>query len=370
MDHLAPRIHNVESLEIRNLVTVDDLQQTFPNFPRTMPKLRELDLSLSRTSPDWDSSTDPFEPFPSTLTRLFLYDIPLYPSFLNLRTLTEFTLHNYKFDLPLDTLLTIIEENRSLERMSLSISFTKPSLLDSQRQVSIVNQLRHLSITYYCANAAGALISRIPLPKGANLEIESRDRRTGFGELLSSVSTTHLGNLASPTYMESDGTGIRMSGPNGSFSLICQVTMRIALPGLPPLSFANIRELHLKFPRKLGSVANLRRFHLPSFPALEALAVKYDTNLSSTLSTLLLAPASPPSLKTLAFLDCDLSAGFMKRLTRFASDRKNTASAWLHRVVIVDSSGELPKVALIHTLESHIAVVDVRFGTKLPTDLV
>jgi len=59
----------------------------------------------------------------------------------------------------------------------------------------------------------------------------------------------------------------------------------------------------------------------------------------------------------------------MKELTQFASDRKNTTSARLHRVIIVDSGGKFPSATSIDALEKHVPIVDVRRGKKLPTDL-
>jgi len=363
---ITPCFHNVETLEFRNLMTVDDLNRTLPNFPQTMPNLRSLGLSLSDSGPDWDSSIDPFGIFSSTLTHLFLRDIPLYPSFLNLRTLTQLTLYNYRFGLPLDTLLTMLEENRSLERVILRIHFTKRSLRDSQRRAPIRNQLPHLSVTYYDAEVAKALISRTPLQRGAKLEIYSLDKNVGLGNLLSSISATFLGNLASTTHIESCGRSIRMLGPNGSFSFSGLSVSEMSLAGLSPLSFSKVQELHLE---RGASATSLRVFDPSLFPALETLAIKHYTNVLAGLSALLSTPASSPMLKTLAFLDCNLSEDFMKELTRFVSDRKGTVSAWLYRVIIVHPCGTFPSAASIHALGRHLPVVDVRFGTKLPTDL-
>lgn len=74
-------------------------------------------------------------------------------------------------------------------------------------------------------------------------------------------------------------------------------------------------------------------------------------------------------MKTLAFLDCDLDEGFMEKLTWFVCNRRNTASAWLYRVVIVNSKGNLPSVDSIDALGKHVPVVDVRVGKELPSDL-
>jgi len=366
VDLVTPCFHNIETLELCGLVTVDDLNRSLPNFPRTMPNLRSLDLALSINSPDWDSSIDPFGLFSPTLTHLFLYDIPLYPSFLNLRTLTRLTLHNYRFCLPLDTLLTILEENRSLECVILRIHFKNRSLRDSQRRAPIKNDLPHLSVTYYDAEVARALISRIPLRRGGKLEIHSLEDNEGLDNLLTSVSTTFLGNLASATHMESCGGSIQVLGPDGSFSFSGLSTSEMPLFGLSPPSFSKIRELHLE--REVSAISP-RAFDPSLFPALETLAIKRYTNVLAGLSALFSTPASSPLLKTLAFLDCNLSKDFMKELTRFASDRKGTVSAWLYRVVIVHPHGKFPGAASLHALGGHVPVVDVRFGTKLPTDL-
>ena len=369
MDHVTPHIHKIESLEFVNLATVRNLEKAFPNLPMTMPKLRVLSLSHSGTPPNWGRpSTDPSGSLSSTLTHLSLHNIPLYPPFLNIRTLTEFTLRNNEFELPLDTLLTFLEENRSLERVFLEISFPGPSLVDSQRQTPIVNQLQHLSVIYTFAEDAEALISRIPLRRGANLEIECRGEGEQLDELLSSTSTTHLGNLESPTYLESGETSVRISGPNGRLSFVS--SFKVGLP-FSSLTLDSIREFRIVYPKERGSTTCQREFHPKALsPFLEALAIEYDPDVSPTLSWWFADPESSPSLKTLAFLDCDLSEDFMKELRCFVSSRKDTASAPLYRVIIVSSSGKFPKAASIRALGRQVAVVEVRFGTELPKNLV
>ena len=59
----------------------------------------------------------------------------------------------------------------------------------------------------------------------------------------------------------------------------------------------------------------------------------------------------------------------MKELKRYASDRKGTTSAPLHRVVIVNSDGTFPRVSSIHELGKYVPVIDVRLGAELPRDL-
>jgi len=83
-DLIAPYIQNTETLRCHSLVAVEDFTQTLPNFPQSTPDLRSLILEHAIDYPTWDPSTNPFESFPNTVTSLSLYDIPLYPSFLEI----------------------------------------------------------------------------------------------------------------------------------------------------------------------------------------------------------------------------------------------------------------------------------------------
>ena len=104
--------------------------------------------------------------------------------------------------------------------------------------------------------------------------------------------------------------------------------------------------------------------HPSSFPVLETLTFEDDTDISNLFSALFPDPSFFPTLKTLGFFSCVITEGFMEKLTRFSSGRKDTTSAPLHRVVIVHRNGGFPTTASIHELERHVPVVDVQFDTK------
>jgi len=366
-DLLRPKSQNIRSLDI-SLWRVEDLAAAFPNFPQSTPNLRSLRM-LQGPGPDWDRFVDPFGPFASCLRCLDLMNIPLYPSFLNLRTLTTLFLRDYKFHLHLDTLLDFLEENRSLQYASLGISFMEPSLCSSRRQSPIRNQLQHLWIHCDHVIEVQALISNIALQKGAHLKIIHCT--AGLNEILAGISTAHLSNLPSPTSIEYEinPRHIRLFGPNGRFSfdsVFCTaVDLFIEFPLLP---LTNVREFRLIHTSSNAPPLSPMTHHLSFFPSLETLAVECQIS-TPHLPTSLSNSSSPPSLTTLAFLNCDLSKCFMKELTQFASDRKNTTSARLHRVVIVDSGGKFPSAASIDALEKHVPIIDIRWGKKLPTDL-
>lgn len=372
-DLILPYIQNIGTLYVCDLPGTEELTHALPNFPRSTPSLRSLTLLCTYASVRWDSTVDPFESFSHVLKYLSLFNIPLYPSFLNLKTLTDLTLRYHTFDGHLDTLLTFLEQNRSLERATLDIRFVEPSLRQSRRQAAIRNRLQHLSILCNNPMNAQALISNIALRRGAHLEISSLDRNTGLNNVLSEISTSHLSNLSSPAFLEyrSYPRDIRLHGRNGSLTFSCSVSSGVPFVEFPLLSLTEVREFRLEHhpPGRIGSSFNPPVFNPSSFPTLETLAVECDIDVLHFLSSLLPNPSALPALKTLAFLNCIITEDLMEGLTQFASNREGTSLARLYQVVIVHEDGVFPSAASIRALGRHVPVVDVRFGTKLPADL-
>ena len=369
-DLITPHIQNTEILKFLELTTLEDFTQVLPNFPRSMPNLRLLDLEHKCSMPGWDPSNDPFGLFPDTLRSLTLYDIPLYPPFLKIRTLTELSLQYYKVQPSLDTLLDVLEENRSLESVDLNIDSDEYPIQVSQRPAVILNQLRHLLITSWDATISRILISNIPVRRGAHLGITLYGQIGGLGlnDILSGISMTHLSNLPSSTLMtyQSYPREIQLDGPNGSFSYIHGVPLLPPFAELLVLPIADVKELRLA--HEDPSVV----FHPSSFPALEALAIKCHTDISHLFSALFPNPSLFPSLKTLGFSNYVITEQFVEELVRFASDRKDTTSAWLNRVVIVHLGITFSGVSTVpstYELEKHVPIVDVRLGREFPTDL-
>ena len=367
-DLLAPYAQNIETLWITGPTTVEKLRRALPNFPRSTPNLRSLSLN---TVVHRDQSIDPFESIASTLEYLEFFDIPLYPSILRLRSLTEFSYVVYEFDLHLDTLLDFLEENHMLERVTLDVRFKEASLRSLRRRTTIGNRLRYLSI--WCRGAANsqAIISRIALQRGAQLDITTNSSG-GLNDILSGVSTTHLLNLPSPTFIKyrTCPRSIRLSGPNGKFSMqspfiLSEGPLFTEFPLLPLTDVREFRLVH-RSPEKASRTLSPLVFDQSPFPALEILTVNCETSISYLLSALFSNPPSPPLLKTLAFMGCNLTEDFMEELTQYVSKRKDTTSAWLYKVVIVHPDGVFPSITAIRKLGEHVPVVDVRIGTKLP----
>lgn len=371
-DLLAPYVQNIDTLRINN-ATIEKIRQALPGFPQSTPSLRSLRFN-SDVGADWDHSTDPFESLASTLKYLKLSSIPLYPSILHLRSLTEFTYFNDRADFHLDTLLDFLEENRLLEGVILGLSFEEASLRSSRRRTAIQNQLRYLSVYYQDVRSGQAIISNIGLRRGAHFNISTVRADGGSDNVLLGLSTAHLLNLRSPTLMEyrSYPRNIQLFGPNGRFSL-----QRHTIPGggipfaeFPLLPLTHVRELRLthRLPELIQQTVSPQAFDQSSFPALETLVVDCGTSVSHLLSALFSNPSSP-SLKTLTFMNCDLTEKFVEELTQYASKRGGITSAPLYKVVIIHPDGVFPSIASIRKLEEHVSVIDVRMGTKLPKDL-
>jgi len=186
-----------------------------------MPNPWSLDLvhTDDDDAPDWDPSIDPFGLFSSTLTSLYLYDIPLYPSFLRLRTLTKLRLHYYKIRPTIDTLLTFVEDNQSLQSVVLTIDFKNTLASISQRRAPITNRVRCLSVSCWDATTARTLISNIPSGE-VEIWISPSAKMTWSWATFSPESLRRTSHLPSPTLMRYSPSPrwIRLIGPNGNFN--------------------------------------------------------------------------------------------------------------------------------------------------------
>ena len=368
---ITPYMQNTETLRVDYITTIGELVQALPNFPQSMPNLRSLSLFTdgARVRHLEDVSADPLGQPSLTLTHLSLTSIPLYPSFRRLTTLTNLSISNHRFYLHIDALLDFLEANRALERASLDVALS--AFRDSRRQVGIVNSLQSLSIRYTNAAEINAFVSRIPLQKGAHLEINIGGQNAGVSEVMSGISVIHLSNLQSPTSMEycPGDRRIELLGPNGSFLFKCDPYRKIPFAEFSLFQLTNIKTFRLRVARRAWGPKTPMALPLLALPALETLAIEHEAAVCHLLTILFEDPSASPSLKTLAFLDCDLDEACMEALTKFASDRKNTTSARLYHVVIVSSGEGLPAFASVDALGRHVPVVDVRMGRKLPAGL-
>ena len=369
-DIFAPYLQNTRTLAVHSMSTIEKLRSVFPNFPQSMPALRSLELIRSEDIA-WDDTIDPFESFLPPFERLQLTGLPLYASLLKVGTLTEFTISNCWFDLHLDTLLDFLEGNHSLEKVTLDLFFSGTYLLKSRRKIAMKNQLRCLSIN--CCKDAKALITSIPLRRGADLHIHLEDEDLKLNDFLPEISAAHLSSPPSPTFFQL-GHGpltkhITLDGPSGKLSFFG--LSEVSFADLTVLPLANVREVCLYYRKETTKTTHKPPAFYPShFPALETLTVDCNVDVLPVLSVLLSNSPPSPSLKTIGFLNCELSQGFMEELTRFASERQNIpTSTRLHRIQIVHSDGVFPSIASVRKLRMYVRIVEVRAEDGFSMDL-
>ncbi|KAF9777979.1 hypothetical protein BJ322DRAFT_1175971 [Thelephora terrestris] len=373
-DIFAPHFQTTQALTVRCMSTFDELTNAFPNFPQSMPTLRSLEL-FRKDDADWDQS-DPFRSFVPALERLQLIGVSLHPSMLRLGTLTEFTIRDSEFNLHLDTLLDFMEGNHSLERATLHVYFVDLSLLDSERKSPMRNQLRYLFINSSDLNDTQALLSNIPLQRGADLHVNLSlfGEYAQLSDFLPDISAAHLSDPPSPTFFQlghsPDRKRIILDGPGGKLSFSGYPMLEVSFEDLTVLPLANVRGVHLHYRKVDLDTWEPPVFYPSYFPALETLTVDCNADVLDFLSVLLSNSPPSPSLKTIGFLNCDLSEDFMTGLTMFASERRNIpTSTRLHRVQIIHRDGVFPSAASIHRLREHVHIVEARMDDKFSTDL-
>ena len=370
-DIFAPYVQNTRTLVVHSISTIGELASVFPNFLRSMPTLRSLEL-IQLQDTRWDQTTDPFGSFIPPLERLRLRGIPLYPSLLGLGTLTEFTISHHRFLLGLDTLLDFLEGNHSLERLTLDIYFPDISLLESRRKTAMKNRLQYLSIECRDTADARALISSIPLQRGASLRIHLTGPDRTLSDFFPDFSAAHLSDPPSPTFFQlghgSPTNHIMLDGPGGKLSFHRLSWQEVSFAAVAVLPLANVRGVHLIYREKVTLEPPV--FYSSYFPALETLTIDCDGGVADILSVLLSNSPPSPSLKTIGFLNCDLSEEVMEGLTKFASERQNIpTSTWLHRVQITHSDGVFPSATSIRRLRKYVKVVEARIEDKFSKDL-
>ena len=359
--HLDHRTHRaVSSLSITHFDHSRDLYQRFPDFFVSFPNLRSLNIYNSYPGYNENLSSDPFRSLPRTLKRLTLCDVPLYPSFCQLQTLTNLHLDCGAFAHTLDTLLWVLDRNPSLKHVNLRIQFKSPELRQSNCQVRVTNNLKYLSVASNEAEDIISLISHITLSKGADLVVTHYGRAKRFGTILSYIDTTHFKNLESPVHMQyAHGLSFTFSGEGGR--LVLQANNH-----LPPytLSFRKICEYPVMCSLCRSIILLDLTMHQPGvfnpslFPALEVLIINRDSWLMNTLTILFSSPELCPELKALEFLECDISKEFTTKLMQYASTRKRTISGQLFCISIVHKEVVFEEGHLVKKrLERHVQEV-------------
>ena len=370
---LLPHVARVAHLSLIGYFSIETLADDLPGFfTSPMPNLTSLEL---------EQAANPIQPFPSCeapvppvfqnvsrLKSLHLTRTPLYPALFGITSLVELKLIGPNTHFHFGTFVEFLASNPNLEIADLDVSFAEDSVRTAPARMSSLVRLRHLSITCGKLDDTNGLLSRIHFPRGICLEVSCPDTTLGSSSWLPSFRTHIRGILAPFTtvrFRASPGE-THVSGTNGSLSLRYSTTELYWHPTFFLFPATSVREFHVNVSPWVFT-PEILVFILTQFPALETLVVAEVTSFATGTFDQL-AGQSPlcPSLKTIAFFNCELTAGELEEFEGVVAKRRSSAVAWLYRVVIISSTGALPDYTLIQRLRQHVPCVNVGVDDKLP----
>ena len=368
---LLPHVPKISHLSLTGYPSIEIVADALPNlFASPILNLTSLELEQTGRSaqsfPSDESPPPPVFQHVSKLKSLHLARIPLYPPLTSVRSLVELKLVGYTTPFLFGKFIGFLRLNSALELVVLDAQFTDvPAWVFPARVVSLAH-LRQLSFTCTQAIDAKALISSISFPRGVSLEVSSsRTQDDGDPRSFLPSPPTPIRRLLAPitTIKCQVKPGVtQLYGNDSCFSFRCSGFGTYAYWELSTFSTTAVREFHVK----TGSCHDLSG-PLARLPALETLVlVGVTTFPHRSLDFLAEEPIPCPSLKTIAFFDCDLGPTMIEELEGVVSRRKNSTAAWLHRVVIVCRFRGLPSRELIHRLRQFIPRVDARIDEELP----
>jgi len=369
---LLPHVARVAHLSLTGHPSVEAVADDLPGlFVSPMPNLTSLELRQAEEPPELfppnESPVPPVFRNVSKLKSLRLTQTPIYPSLFKIASLVELKLIGYTSPFDFGTFVGFLASNKDLEIVVLDIKFIENSVWTVPVRMVPLALLRHLSITSTNPIDAEKLLSSISLHGGINLEILC-SHWPSIDSYLPSPPTLVQKVLAPITVVkfQSNPWEFHVFSNNGSsFSFRYCKTM-LWIPRLDLFSTASVREFHVNStPWTLTPMFLISK--LCQLPALETLVITNTTSWATgTFESLAGQPLLCPSLKTIAFFDCTLTPDVMKEFEGAVVKRKGLEAAWLYRVVIVSSTGFLPRYTAIQQLRQHVPCVDVRVDDKLP----
>jgi len=373
LDPLLSHVARVSHLSLTGYLSIEAVANDLPclsAFP--MPNLSSLELQQTEEPAElFPSSQAPLPPVfqnVSKLESLRLTRTPLYSALFSITSLRELRLTGYTSLFHFEEFVEFLASNLKLEIAALDVRFVEGSVRTLPGRMVALTRLRHLSITCTEPIDAKGLLSRITLSRGVHLEVTSIGTdQPRLDSFLPSPPTPIQRALYPITAIrfQYNPMGLRASGSNGSFSFrSSHPTSR--RPEIYLFPAASVREFHVNmtpwplFPAFLPWL-------LPQLPGLETLVITHCASfLTAAFDSLVGQPLLCPSLKTVAFFNCTLTPEAMVEFGDVMAKRKGSGAAWLHRVVIVSSTGPLPDYASVQRLRQHVPHVDVRVDDKLP----
>ena len=369
---LLPHVLRIGSLRLTGYSSVEAVAGDLPGFFNSpMPNLVSLELQQSISPAQVFPSNEAFTPLVfrnvRTLKSLHLTQTPIYRTLFSISSLVELKLTGYRIPFDFGTFIEFLSSHIGLQLIKLDIRFTTGTVRTTPAQEVRLHHLRHLSITCSQPIDSKGLLSYISLPRAVRLEISSTKRleRPEPTSFLPSPLKRIRESLGPITTIKSRYTppALHLSSSNSFFSWTA--------PGQPPNLFlgftlfptTSVRELHINLhpvpltPKRLPWV--LRRL-----PVLETLAISETLILPGGLAALNQEPVLCPSLKTIAFSNCNITENVVEELGEVVTKRRDSSASQLSRVVIVSRTPPSLNSKVIQQLQKFVPRVEVMTGDK------
>ena len=369
---LLPQISRIGRLRLAGYSKIETVAGSLPGFfDLPMPNLTSLELQQTRVPgvlfPPREAPVPPIFQSVGKLRSLNLTRTPLYPALLSITSLKELRLLRYPSQFHFGRFLGFLESNPGLELVVLGVGFVEDSVeTPPSRKVTLL-RLQYLSITCSQPIDSKGLLSSIHLPHGVRLEVVFTQSDAGLSSFLPSPPTPILELLAPITTIKTQAAPqeVHLFGNDSVFTFRSEELLLDPHGELELFPSAAVRELYTSLGPYSNTEVDLSKT-LRLLPALETLAFSGPTLTRGVLYALAEEPSLCPALKTIAFFDCNTNTSIMRWLGDAVAKRKDSAVARLYRVVIVDSAGTIPDLALIRELRKSVPCVEVRVDDKLP----
>ena len=371
---LIPHASRISGISLTEYSSIESVTDDLPGlFTSPMPLLTSLELEQTdqptEAFPSDEASTPPVFRNLSNLRTLHFVRTPLYPAVFSITSLVELKLVNYTSPFHFGEFIEFLHSNQSLEVVILDLQFSEGSRQIAPERKASLPQLQCLVFTCGSATDARMLLSWVSLRRGSHITIRGSQSNSSadLASFLPSPPTSIQELLTPITAIKyCSSRWLHISGGDGQLSFQSPET---AIPtlydGLDLFVTGAVREFHIKT-YALDSSGTFLSRPLERLPILEAL-VFLETHLSpGSLSALAKEDPLCPSLKTIAFFDCEVTEGVIKELERVLTKRRDSTAARLYRVVIVNIARTLPSLQSIHRLRKLVPRVDVGVGDELP----
>jgi len=366
---LVPHTSRISNLSLTGYSSIESVADDLPGlFTSPMPALTSLELEQTdqptQAFPSDEASTPPLFRNISNLRTLHFVRTPLYPVVFSIASLVELELVDYASPFHFGDFIEFLHSNQSLEVVTLYLQFSAGSRRISPERKAPLPQLQRLMFTCGNATDARALLSWVSLRRGSHITIRGSQSNSS-ADLASFLPSppTSIQELLTPI------TAIKyypprwfyISGGDGTFSFQPSKPPPTMYDGLELFTTGTAREFHLH-----ASSSTFLSLPLGRLPGLEALVLSGMRPPLGPLTALAKEGPPCPSLKTIAFFNCEVTKDVIKELEEVLAKRRDSTAARLYRVVIVNTTHVLPDYHSIRRLRNVVPRVDVGVGDELP----